>query len=769
MRTSGYIVGNLSKRIPDDASTCTFEIGGGANYTPVVLTFAGGTTAGSITASTTGTEHGSLAESGIDPGKSVNRFWTLINAGVGLPVAGFSATFNFINGSPIDFDGDSNPGNFIVQRWDGTNWLPTTVNATCTSTPGTNLCEQVNGLRAFGDFAIGEGFAGFNSAPGIFNVFETSTPAGRILGRIHTKLANAPITLDVVALNLQRNGVNINFNQTPITVELLDARDNSGALTANTNCRTSWSTPALFSKSYSPTWDSGRATIPIPALGNAARDVRVRVSFTIFNITFQACSTDRFAIRPTGFTSITSNNMASSGKPLLKTGETFTLTAATGLSGYDNGAGSTAASPQVVPSIDSSKVNGSPIAGTIGGAFAAATNGAATGNNAFFYSEAGNFTIGVNGVFDSSFTAVDQPIDCTPDFWNGPIPVNGKYGCNFGNLATSAPIGRFIPDNFAVTLNTPQLGTACAAGGFTYVGQRFAYTTAPVITVSARSGTTNGLTNQVTQNYTGAWWKLTNATLTGKAYMAASGTLDTISAPATDPVIVDAFATSAIDADRGIGTLTFSSGTGPNAGFLFTRSTPSAPFDADISLSINVQDSDGVAASTNPVQFNLINFSNGRQMRFGRLKLGNAMGSELLNLPIPIETQYWNGTGFVKNSQDNCTTISANNISLTNPAGGINTSNMPQSSVVAGAAFVGGIGSLRLNKPSPTPTSKGSVNVCVDLGPDPAPSCAASASANMPWLQGRWSAPATFDDDPTVRATFGVYRAAPIIYMRELY
>jgi hypothetical protein len=275
----------------------------------------------------------------------------------------------------------------------------------------------------------------------------------------------------------------------------------------------------------------------------------------------------------------------------------------------------------------------------------------------------------------------------------------------------------------------------------------------------------------VTQNYTGVWWKLTNGRLTGKAYVAASGTLDTASAPVTDPVIVDQFATSAINADRGTGTLTFSSGTGPNAGFLFARATPSAPFDANISLSINVQDSDDVAASTNPVQFNLINFSNGRQMRFGRLKLGNAMGSELLNLPIPIETQYWNGTGFVTNTQDTCTTLSANNVSLTNRAGGINATNMPQSSVVAGAAFVGGIGSLRLNKPSPAPTGKGSVNVCVDLGPDtaPAPVCAASASANMPWLQGRWSAPATFADDPTVRATFGVYRAAPIIYMRELY
>ena len=91
-RTSGFVVGNLRKTIPAGASTCTFEIGSGSNYTPAVTVFVAGTGTGNITASTTGTEHGSIASSGIDATQSVNRFWTLTNGGVTLPVAGFTAT-----------------------------------------------------------------------------------------------------------------------------------------------------------------------------------------------------------------------------------------------------------------------------------------------------------------------------------------------------------------------------------------------------------------------------------------------------------------------------------------------------------------------------------------------------------------------------------------------------------------------------------------------------------------------------------------------------
>ena len=108
-------------------------------------------------------------------------------------------------------------------------------------------------------------------------------------------------------------------------------------------------------------------------------------------------------------------------------------------------------------------------------------------------------------------------MDCTADFSNA--LVGGMYGCKFGSpaIALASGFGRFIPDNFNVSLNTPQLSTGCAAGAFTYVGQQFNYSIAPVITVTARNGTTNGLANATTTNYAGAYMKITNATLTPRA------------------------------------------------------------------------------------------------------------------------------------------------------------------------------------------------------------------------------------------------------------
>jgi MSHA biogenesis protein MshQ len=38
----------------------------------------------------------------------------------------------------------------------------------------------------------------------------------------------------------------------------------------------------------------------------------------------------------------------------------------------------------------------------------------------------------------------------------------------------------------------------------------------------------------------------------------------------------------------------------------------------------------------------------------------------------------------------------------------------------------------------------------------------------MPWLQGRSSGTA-YSDDPLSKATFGVYKGGPVIYIREMY
>jgi MSHA biogenesis protein MshQ len=45
----------------------------------------------------------------------------------------------------------------------------------------------------------------------------------------------------------------------------------------------------------------------------------------------------------------------------------------------------------------------------------------------------------------------------------------------------------------------------------------------------------------------------------------------------------------------------------------------------------------------------------------------------------------------------------------------------------------------------------------------------AATTANMPWLQGAWTGTA-YDNDPTARATFGVYaNPSQFIYLREMY
>ena len=794
---TSYVVGNFTKNYAAGASLAyfagdNFPVGDLASFTPVNVSAGTTTTAGSLTVATLTPDHPQvttpIASTGINAARSVNCYWRFTNAGVTVGTA-LTATFTFVAG---DVDAGATTSIFIVQRYDGTNWNPTSpVAANPLNTQVSNITPLAAGSN---DFAIGEPLPGFNPTSGAFNIFETGTPANSILGRIYTKLAGTAITLSVVAVNAGRTGVNAAFAASPITVDLLDSRDNSGPITAATNCRSTWTT-LISTQSIAVAWGgTGRVNVNITAPANAWRDVRVRVTQG-GNI---GCSTDRFAIRPTAYTSVTStmNNSGTSGAPSLKTGQNFTLSVFTGLTGYDNGAGATLANPQIIPLVDNTLVVGSPNAGAIGGSFGAAAVGTATGA-AFYYSEVGNFGLNANAIYDNVFTAIDQPLDCTADFSNA--LVGGMYGCKFGSpaIALAGGFGRFIPDNFDVSLNAPQFSTACAAGSFTYVGQPFGYATAPVATVTARNGTNNGLANAPTTNYVGiagpaTYVKITNASLTPNTQAArysrfdalGGGTtpaLDTSSVPgapgvASDPVI-GAFA-------AGVGTLTFSAGAA-GTGLAFTRGiAPLAPFSADIALSINVIDADGVLYAGNPVAFgvatagNGIAFSSGKSARYGQLRLQNAFGPQGNDLPITLQAEYWNGSAFATNTLDSCLTLAAGNFALSGYTGGITAANMKAGAPAAGnvsvgGAFSSGVGTLRLTKPSPAASTPGGVVICADLdGAAPTDAtCVATTPANRPWLKGNWGNATTYIDDPRARSTFGLFGAQPrqFIFLREYY
>jgi len=324
----------------------------------------------------------------------------------------------------------------------------------------------------------------------------------------------------------------------------------------------------------------------------------------------------------------------------------------------------------------------------------------------------------------------------------------------------SGNVGRFIPNAFAAGLNTPVFGTGCAAGGFSYLGQPLTYTVPPVLTVTALSAA-----GSTARNYTGAFLKLANSTLTGRTYTPTpvSPALDSSGLPSTaaDPAITDL--------GSGQATLTFSAG----AGLLFTRGAAVAPFSANIALSINVIDSDGVAAP-NPVSFGSatgISFSTSAMQYYGRLALRDAVGSELLDLPMALTTQYYLSTnqGFTTNTNDSCT--AAPSIALSNYRLNLTTGKTcVRDSGSPGASGAGCAVAAPLAIAYKATASSGNFNL-VFAAPGSGFNGAMTATGTAPaWLQYVWNAAGGINSNPAGIAAFGVFSGQTSrVYQREVY
>lgn len=206
-----------------------------------------------------------------------------------------------------------------------------------------------------------------------------------------------------------------------------------------------------------------------------------------------------------------------------------------------------------------------------------------------------------------------------------------------------------------------------------------------------------------------------------------------------------------------------------------TRGTvPDGPY-AVTNIGIAPVDTDGVGIGTFDLNTDITAgndhaFIDVTEVRYGRLKMQNVHGSELLALRVPLEAQYWNGASFVRNLNDSATSITTANIAIIYHSGTLNATNMGASHVSI-SAINNGVGAINLTRPDLN--ASGSVNLLVNLGSSgvsancPNLSSAGSASAAIPFLSGKWCGSA-YDRDPVTRATFGIYKT-PIIYMRENY
>ena len=165
------------------------------------------------------------------------------------------------------------------------------------------------------------------------------------------------------------------------------------------------------------------------------------------------------------------------------------------------------------------------------------------------------------------------------------------------------------------------------------------------------------------------------------------------------------------------------------------------------------------------------------------------MGPDTRDLRMPIEAQFWNGTSFVRNVDDSCTTVPASAWSFGNyvkkPAGAI------FSPVAVDKTLVGGSGSLQITKPAGgRVTFDASLNLATTGAETAASSCLKNlslATPTRPWaptvststpsparpsllhLAGQWC-DATPTNNPSARGSFGLYRGAEsLIYQRENY
>lgn len=368
----------------------------------------------------------------------------------------------------------------------------------------------------------------------------------------------------------------------------------------------------------------------------------------------------------------------------------------------------------------------------------------------------------VNGV-----ASTQSPTPPTPMHWDevGIINfaatlanANGYLNSGLG-VTGNTNVGRFIPDHFDTALNgtvpmacpavvnNAAIANPCPAPN---VGGKFVFAAQPFdlrVTAYNKSGA-------VTQYYEGAYAK--DVTLAAYNGVGASGAASQ-NPPATpggnglDPVAV----TKAVKAAR------FSKGAAtadPSylPAYLFANGYPAttAQLAPPTNIWLRATDTDSATSlrgvSTNEALVSVVS---------GRLLVANSYGSEALPMPVGVQAQYWGGAtpsgatiGWVN------TAAYANATPVIGLAGKLTFSNCQKNLANSGSntcavtftlsngslTFAGGTGKFTVAAPG----RSGAVDITLSN----------SGTQAIPYL------PST-----TGRATFGVYRAGPVVYLREVY
>lgn len=470
---------------------------------------------------------------------------------------------------------------------------------------------------------------------------------------------------------------------------------------ATVSCGGTWADLTSVT-TQSLTLASGVQTFTFPFANNAYEVVRVKLtSTTVSGGPWYA--DDYFAIRPGSFTVTATDATASTA------GSTRSLTG--GANAHNAGKPFTLNAQALATASTASNYPGTgagPVAQSV-------TTSSPTGTNAVNGTLVLGTWSGTGTVTSSTATYSEVGVAAITlqdqDYAN--IDAGDGSTTTDRYFAGSASLNRFTPDHFDTVITQ-----GCVAGGFTYSGQPFA------MKVTAMNGLATPAT---TANYDGSTTNPTPSYAKAITLSEVNGIAGSFASPS---ILATAFT-------AGIANVT------PTYTFTTKPTAPSI-------IKPRVTDADSITSSGGTE--GTVNIYS------GRLKLGNAYGSELLNLSVPLEVQYWTtALGWTQNSADvaSCTSIVQNNIKLSNTTVALNSV-----TAVSGSA---GKWNVNLTKPGVA----ANVDICVDLGADTAHAwCAATTPLAKTYLQTG----AGYNEDPVSHATFGVYKGNNnFIYQRESY
>ncbi len=364
-------------------------------------------------------------------------------------------------------------------------------------------------------------------------------------------------------------------------------------------------------------------------------------------------------------------------------------------------------------SIDISHALAAPLPGSLGSlAVESATVAAVDGGSI----QIGNQSISEVGVFDIS--AEDD------NYFGQAIP-----------LFTLDKVGRFYPDHFVMTTNS----TNNSCGIFSYMDQ-------PGIDIdyTLQAHKFNG---GLTQNYKGSFAKATMGLVAENANDGGSHETRLNGFAATNVANwsageylyadTDSFTRLAGNPDGSYSTL--------QVGVKFVDN------DGDVSSLLSLDMNAGESTTCGVVGDCDAKFIGGLDIRFGQLKLSNVFGPETFDLDMAVRTEYFDGTDFILNTDDNCTNLGVTNPPFT-PSNWTGNLADGDSVISLNSDIASGIGVIRFD--------------AAGLGNEG--SVLFNYSANS-WLKTENTGPLSYDDDAVGKVTFGQYRGNDrMIYWREV-